>query len=356
MKYDKLQIVGLPKAQKRNKMGMKTLLLPLLACVMSVSVSCSRPSLEPTESEQNLMGQITRILEVRKQLADSFWPEFDRVELSAPMVFYEDSVCYVVNPKEKFLKDIPCERIRAKGFDFYKTARLDESTFRMDTHVDLYSDSTYTGRDAYVMCSTLGESQRMFSDIEDETQWIPMVIHELAHGCQDAHPEHYKARQEAEYPVFELDLLTYPSQYPWLADMLAAENGYLLSAISGDDRDEVKASVNSFLESRRIRKEKMLTVFGDSLVREEESFETAESMARFMEVQSTLMLGKGGQDAIVDAPFYSRNVTQAYFFVTGYNLVRLFVKLGIDLDLPYRTTEHQPLEAFLITWLQVETN
>lgn len=93
----------------------------------------------------------------------------------------------------------------------------------------------------------------------------------------------------------------------------------------------------------------MRNIFGESIVKEEEAFEMAESMARFMEVKSALLLEcpEEKYDS-EDNPFFSKNVQQAYFFVTGYNLVRLFVKLGIDLDLPYQNKEHSALEDYLM--------
>ena len=323
--------------------------LVVLFIIINILCSSCNESVKPTKNEQVLIESIQKILSVKKQLSDAYWPEFDKEELSAPIVFYEDSVCYVVNPKEKFLKEINCVKIQSQGFDFYRTARLDESSFRMDTHVDLYSDSTYTGRIPYVMCSTYNESKQMFDDIEDETQWIPMVMHELVHGCQDSHPRHYTARQACDYPLFELDLVAYPSQNPWLSDMLSTENECLLSAISSNDSDATRAFIKQFLECRQTRKEKMKVIFGESIVKEEEEFEMAESMARFMEVKAALLL-KCPEEKYdnEETPFFSKNVQQAYFFVTGYNIVRLFVKLGIDLDLPYQNEEHNALEDYLI--------
>lgn len=303
--------------------------------------------LVPTEEEQNLISQIERILDIKQQLSDKWWPEFNKSELSAPIIFYSDSVCYAVNPQKGFLEEFKCDRIKSDGFDLYKTARLDSSSFRMDTHVDLYSDTSYSGRTPYVMCSTLSESQKMFSDIPDETEWMPMVIHELVHGCQDSHPNHYIARQSIEYPVYELELASYPSQYPWLSDYLSVENDNLLKAIAACDKDEENEYIIKFLETRKARKEKMKDVFGESIVKLEEEFETAESMARFMEVQSALLLGNQSPKYAEDSEFFSQNVRQAYFFVTGYNLIRLFVKKGVDLDSPYKCQEHSPLEAYL---------
>ena len=197
------------------------------------------------------------------------------------------------------------------------------------------------------MCSSLSETQKMYSDVTDNTVWFPMVVHELVHGCQDAHPNHYIARQSIEYQIYEIDLAAYPSQYPWLSDALVKENDCLLSAISADDESEMNGFIKEFLSCRKERKEKMMSELGEVVVKQEEEFETAESLARFMEVQSAILLNSSNPNYAEDSFFFCEDVQEEYFFITGYNLVRLFIKMGIDLDLPYHSTEHRALESYI---------
>jgi hypothetical protein len=312
---------------------------------MFVVVSCNDKQ-TPTEQERELITQIEQILSVKQQLASKYWPEFNDEKYSAPIVFYADSACYVVNPKDGFLREFTCKKIRADKYQLYKTGRLDDRPFLMETHVELFDTTTYAGKTPYVMCSNLSETQKMFSDVTDETMWAPMIIHELVHGCQDSHPSHYVARH-IEYPVYEIDLVSYPSQYPWLSDALIKENDSLLSAISADNESEMNGFIREFLSCRKERKDRMRLEFGGAIVREEEEFETAESLARFMEVQAALLLNCSNPNYAEDSFFFCKNVQQDYFFVTGYNLVRLFLKMGIDLDLPYNSTELRPLDYLL---------
>jgi len=87
---------------------------------------------------------------------------------------------------------------------------------------------------------------------------------------------------------------------------------------------------------------------GEEYVQLDEKFEIAESMARFLEVQSAILLGNKHKNYKEDSWFFADAVEMSYFFVTGYNLVRLFVKLGIDLDLPYQNSDHCALENYLV--------
>lgn len=60
------------------------------------------------------------------------------------------------------------------------------------------------------------------------------------------------------------------------------------------------------------------------------------------------MFGNGDPNYKDGAYYFAEYIENAYFFVTGYNLVRLFLKLGIDLDLPYQNKEHSALEDYLV--------
>lgn len=311
-----------------------------------VVVSCNGKQM-PTEQESELIAQIEQILSVRQQLASKYWPEFNDEKYAVPIVIYADTACYVVNPKAGFLKEFSCKEIAADKFQLYKTERLDTIPFHMETHVALFDTTTYSGKTPYVMCSSLSETQKMYSDVTDNTVWFPMVVHELVHGCQDAHPNHYIARQSIEYQIYEIDLAAYPSQYPWLSDALVKENDCLLSAISADDESEMNGFIKEFLSCRKERKEKMMSELGEVVVKQEEEFETAESLARFMEVQSAILLNSSNPNYAEDSFFFCEDVREEYFFITGYNLVRLFIKMGIDLDLPYHSTEHRAFETYI---------
>ena len=150
-------------------------------------------TVKPTQNEQALIKSIQEILSVKKQLADTYWLEFDKDEYSAPVIFYADSACYVLNPKRKFLNEFECVKLDVKDFDLYRTELLDSLQFHMETHVELDNDTTYYGRIPYVKASTLEVAQKTDSMISDNSWWGPMVMHEMAHGCQDSHKNYYIA-------------------------------------------------------------------------------------------------------------------------------------------------------------------
>lgn len=325
---------------------MKTTYAYILLLSSVICLSCNN-LIKPTEKEKELIGQIEKMIDIRQQLAEKYWPEFNEEELTVPIVFFTDSVCYVLNPKEGFLNQLECEKIETDNLNLYRTSLLDTIPFHMETHTDIFTDTTCYGKTPYLMCSNLEEAQKAIESVKDERDWIPMVIHEMVHGCQDSHPCHYIARQSIEYEVFEWDLAAYPSNHQWLCDSLVAENNCLLAAINAENEDERTKNIAQFLQCRKNRKAKMREVFGDIIVKQEEEFETMESMARFMEVQSALLVGNPDSNYAEDSFYFCENIQKDYFFITGYNLVRLFLKIGIDLDLPYQTTEHKALESYL---------
>ena len=323
-----------------------------------ILLMCCCHSAKPTEQELELINQINRIFCIREQLAEKYWPEFNEEQFSAPIIFFADSSCYIVNPTQSFLKEFDCEKIHSKNFDLYKSDRLDPIPFHMETYMNLSSylkgylhfssDAASDGRTPYIMCSTLNEAQKIFDDIPDETEWIPMVIHELVHGCHDSHPSYYAVGKSVEYPVSTLEFAGHPTKYSWLGEALVAENQYLLSAIDSGDTEEMNGYIKEFLLCRKNRKERMRKELGEDIVTLEERLETSESLGRFMEVQSAVLLGSTNPKYTEGSFFFSGNVQQAYFFVTGYNLIRLFVKLDIDIDLLYSSNTHKTMESYIL--------
>ena len=180
--------------------------------IFSISLFCTSCSgvVKPTQNEEALIESIQEILTVKKQLAETYWSEFDKEEYSAPVIFYADSACYALNPKREFLNKFECTKLDVKDFELYRTELLDSIQFHMETQLELDNDTTFYGRTPYVRCSTLEKVQETDDMYSDNSWWIPMVMHEMAHGCQDSHREYYIARGKVNYCVFELEFAQYP--------------------------------------------------------------------------------------------------------------------------------------------------
>jgi len=121
----------------------------------------------------------------------------------------------------------------------------------------------------------------------------------------------------------------------------------LLAALNASTDEECVEYVQQFLSIRKARKSEMADKLDKEYVLLEEEFEIAESIARFFEAQSAIMMGNDNPNYKEDSYWLAKGVDNSYFFVTGYNLVRLFIKLGVNLDLPYRNKEHSALEDYL---------
>lgn len=321
----------------------------LLLCLLTLAVvSCNGIQI-PTKQEKELIAQIEQIFCVKQQLADKYWPEFNDEKYSVPIIFFAGSTCYVVNPEADFLRAFRCKQIKTDKFQLYKTRRLDSRPYIMETQVNLSSyTSTYAGKTPYAMCSVWSETQKTYSvEIMDEAVWMASVIHELVHGCQVSHPWFNLAQHKTDYSVSDMELTSYPSRYPWLCDALIEENDYLLSAISADDESEMKDFLRKFLSCRKERKNRMKAEFGEALVRNEEQYETDESLARFMELQTAIMLNTENPVYAEGSFYFCNNVQEDYQFITGYNLVRLFLKMGINLDLPYNSVLLRSLDSYI---------
>lgn len=143
---------------------------------IAISVICSSCSMtvKSTGNERALIDSIQELLEVKAQLAEKYWPEFNKEDYCAPIVFYTDSACYVLNPKQEFLDEFTCKRIDAEDIDLYRTELLDSLPFHMETHVELDNDTTFYGRTPYCKCSTLEivhKTNQMYSDNSCGCRW-----------------------------------------------------------------------------------------------------------------------------------------------------------------------------------------
>lgn len=297
-----------------------------------------------SDSEKVLVERVKKLKKMQKQIAERCWPDFAKPELTAPIIVYSDTACYLVNPKERLLNTHPSMRIYDNDYLLYRTALLDSIPFHMDTHCEVFDTNTFWGTTPYVRCSSLESIQKSSPD-DSELSWLPMVLHEMAHGCQQMFSGFFKAKGTVNYLVHPLELMQYQQKDNWLNKLLCKENDHLLKALGAKDLKEQNKEIRLFLDVRKERKEKMTEELGADYVRLEEVHELAESLARYCEVQAYILLDIPGYTE--DMEFFTQMNNGGYFFVTGYNLIRLFRKLGINLSTPYQAETVVPLEKIL---------
>lgn len=315
----------------------------LLLAAVGITACGQRPC-GLSDAEQPILDRILQVRELRVAAAEQ-WPGFDDPQYDTPLLYLTDSVCYAVNPEEPFRAQHDARLVcRTAECAIYKTTLPDSQPFHMETQYDFGDTMAYNHRIPYLFCSSPEITRSVETSVTDDTYWLPMVLHEYAHGFQLQQPGYLEAFREAIVDVPEMEMAALHKQYDWLDKAVRAENRALLEALDADGGAERDACVARFRGLREARKQRMAAELGDSVVRTEAVYEAMEGMARFVEAQAGIALGSYSE---ADAWLFDTD-SAGYFFATGYNLIRLLDRCGANKSQLF-TGHIRPLEDFLTT-------
>lgn len=309
-----------------------------MACLFA---ACgSHPMLEGPERE--ILERLRAVRDCRQEIA-VVWPGFNDPVYDAPMLYYTDSVCYGVNLSPIFSDSLGARLVHEEPeLCVYKLPLPDSLPFHMETTLEFLDSTRYDYLSPVVVCSAPEIVARMVPDVTSDEGWIPMVLHEYAHGYQYAHRDFCRRVAEALPSHAEPDMERLHKRLEWFDRAIRAENNALLEALAAEDTALRTACIRTFLRQRAERKARMAKELGDSMVRDEAFFELMEGMARYIEAEAGFHLGGySEQDTWLHDTDHS-----GYFFATGYNLMRLFDRLGVDKERLYADSI-RPLEVYL---------
>lgn len=317
--------------------------LYLLFAVICMAACCDRTP-ELSDAEKPVLDRIRQVRELRAA-ATKHWPGLDAPHYDTPLFYLTDSVCYAVNPTPRLREEYGSRPVyRDADIAIYKTALPDSLPFHMEVQYDFEQPEASTQLIPILFCSSPEITRTFEPSVTDDALWLPMVIHEYAHGFQFRQPGFAQAFKTNVANVPEMELAALHKKHGWLDRAVREENAALLEALeSGDDKVRDSCIVR-FKGLRRARKQRMATILGDSIVRSEEVYELMEGMARYIETQTGIRLGSytGNEDWLRDTD------RAGYFFATGYNLIRLLDRCGADKSQLF-TTHIRPMEDFLTT-------
>lgn len=319
---------------------MKYLITILAIC--SLAGGCQRTA-DLSDSELRIVARIRQIRDLRAEVAANCWPGFDAPENDATLLYYTDSVCYAANPTPSFRNEFRARLVyRDKGMKIYKTALPDTLPFHMETYLDFDDTTTSDSRYPLVRCSSPEITATVITDITTDSLWLPMVLHEYAHGFQFRQPGFAATFAREMISLPEAQLARIHKDHDWLDRAVRSENTTLRAALAarGSSRNSL---IRSFGAQRAARKESMSAELGDSTVRAEEIYEVMEGMARYIEAWTAFRLGSYSAN---DDWLYDTDQSD-YFYATGYNIMRLLDSCGIDKS-RLVTKRLAPLETTLL--------
>lgn len=312
----------------------------LLIAVAALLAACGNPSEGLSPAEGRIVERIRQVRELRSAAA---WPGLADADYDTPLLYYTDSVCYAVNPTARFLEEFGAHPVyRDAELEIHKVPLPDAQPFHMETQMNFSDSTAFNARIPVLCCSSPELTVRVVSDVTNDSQWLPMVLHEYAHGFQFRQPGVAAAFAREMISVPEDTLKMLHLRHDWLGRAVKAENDLLLSAIDAEASAARDSCIRRFGELRAARKQRMAAALGDSVVRAEAIYESLEGMARYVEACAGFRLG-----SYTEADDWLwRTDRSGYFFATGYNLIRLLDRCGADKS-QFFTPELPPLERFL---------
>ncbi|HJA99298.1 MAG TPA: hypothetical protein H9779_06870 [Candidatus Alistipes avicola] len=314
----------------------------LILCLLGAT-ACTSHFSSLSEQEKVLLERFRTIRLLQREMA-SILPGFDDPNYIRPLLYYTDSICYVMDPGADFQEQFAARLVyRDDSLRVYKTSLPDSIPFHMETQVDFLDSTAFNYWSPYLYCSSPEIVARSVPDVTTDNAWFPMVLHECAHGYQYAHPWLDALLAHALPMHGEMELARLHLQYDWFNELIEVENRAILDAVDADDASDRNSHIRTFLMSRKARKERMAQELSEEAVRDEEFYEYMEGLARYIEAEVGFRLGCYSQEK--DTWLFDTN-RSGYFFATGYNLMRLFDRLGVDKSSLY-TDSFRPLEDFV---------
>jgi len=323
-----------------------TLIIPLLFGILLVLPFRSNSQ----NNEKTIFDRIEYIYGLKTVIDKGVWKGFSDKKFDLPLVYYTDSICYVANPTDKFITSRKPKLVHErKPVTIYKTEVIDRIPFHMETNMTFGdSSSAYTHKSPFMNCSSFEITRQTVPDVNATEQWATMVIHEYFHGFQFKHADHMNYFEDSIAMSSDTLKKVYKSE-PWFKELVDDENKILLSALAATNDKQVSMLIDSFFVLREKRRLKTKQKLNYNISTVEQSYETMEGTARYVEYSLYTIFTKKRPDkslsksdssyhsykyfnkyTIENDPWLYLTEKTDYFYATGFNLVRLLDKLRSD--------------------------
>lgn len=295
----------------------------LLSIALMIFCCCYMMAQQDTTT---VVGRLQYVYALKDVINDRVWQSFTDKKNDVPLIYYDDSCCYVVNPSEKILNQYTTELVhKGDGINIYHTKRIDNIPFHM--HVTITDEQDKIDyRTPIMRCSSPEQTSKTIPDVTTVKEWATMVMHEYFHGFQFKQDGFLNA-YETIFAICPQDTLsTLQAQLEWYKKSILQENELLLKAIDAPDLDATKAHIRAFFELRDRRRTRMKEQEKIDITAAEQFMETMEGSARYIEYR---LYEYFGDFNLTDAKWLY-TVGKNYYYATGFNLLRLLDKLGIE--------------------------
>ena len=273
-----------------------------------------------------VVGRLQYVYALKNVINDCVWQGFADKKNDVPLIYYDDTCCYVVNPSDKILAQCKAKPVfQNDDINIFQTQRIDNIPFHM--HVTITDEQDKIDyRTPIMRCSSLEQTSKTIPDVTTVKEWATMVMHEYFHGFQFKQDGFLDAF-ETIFAVCPQDTLsTLQAQLKWYKESILQENEQLLKAIDTPDLKEMIVHIRAFLKLRDSRRAKLKEEQKIDITAPEQYMEIMEGSARYIEYQLYEYFGNFNLDDVK----WLYTVGNNYYYATGFNLLRLLDKLRIE--------------------------
>lgn len=324
--------------------------------ILSLALSCGVNSFDKKDyvnDEELAIKRIEYVYSLKHHIDKKIWGGFDLPEYGIPLIYFTDSITYIANSTDDFLKMYESAMVFNSGsLSVYSTSYKDDSQFHM--HVSIIFDNTdktiFNTNYPFLMCSSPEITVRTVPDTYYTEEWATMAMHEYFHGFQFKHSGflEYFANNSSDLPPANT-LQDIYNEYEWFKVSVNKENELLLAVLSVDSTDSMRDYIAQYLEMKDNRLSMTDALLDVDIAIPENIYETMEGTARYVEYGLYRILSSEEpyeQLKHVDSLYgsnaffrsfdfnaarwlYDTNYSK-YYDATGFNLCRVLDKLGIE--------------------------
>ena len=146
----------------------------ILSIILMVMCCCYIMAKQDTTT---VVGRLQYVYALKNVINDCVWQGFADKKSDVPLIYYDDTCCYVVNPSEMILDQYMAELVyKGDGINVYQTKRIDNIPFHM--HVTITDEQDKIDyRTPIMRCSSLEQTSKTISDVTTVKEWVTMVMH-----------------------------------------------------------------------------------------------------------------------------------------------------------------------------------
>lgn len=337
--------------------------LHLIAFVIISSIKLNSKAFDPNCQTLN------DLVIIKNKVAQSYWKDFNRKTLFSPIVYFTKTGLYLINGNKKLkerVKSIPVNCIPSTlSINFSKT--IDTTSFHMNVSYHDTDTSVLYYQNTLGMISDYFLTKKFIPDVQDNKDWVSMVIHEMFHQYQRDFPRFRKNQLESKKSINRDTLNYYFQKKEWFQKSIIKENKLLLEILDLNNNDSIRNNISNYLLTKRERFSRMKLVCKLDISSLENSLSKSEGTARYIEYCVKLLFKQVNHtkelpqiretykthqfknySLLNDKWMYE--VNSSYYYAIGFNLTRVLEKLKINYQRDIFAKD-KPFDTYLIEYI-----